>query len=96
MRRRRAVPLDGNAKAHIAAYARAWSGRHRHSPQHKPAQLQHLQGVLEALRPAGATTASAGDRLRGHGKQQPVPAVVERRQERLPGVQEGPGAGRRA
>ena len=50
MRRRRAVPLDGNAKAHIAAYARAWSGRHRHSPgQHKGPITRAFLDVLEAL-----------------------------------------------
>jgi hypothetical protein len=31
----RAVPLDRNAKARIAAYARAWGARHRQQGQHK-------------------------------------------------------------
>ena len=30
----RAVPLDRNAKVRIAAYARAWSARHRQPRQH--------------------------------------------------------------
>jgi hypothetical protein len=31
----RAVPLDGNAKARIADYAKAWSARNKQPHQHK-------------------------------------------------------------
>ena len=45
----RAVPLDGNAKARIAAYARAWSGRNRQPGQHKGPITRAFLDVLEAL-----------------------------------------------
>ena len=45
----RAVPLDGNAKARIAAYARAWSGRNRQPGQHKGPITRAFLEVLEAL-----------------------------------------------
>ena len=45
----RAVPLDGNAKARIQAYARAWSGRHRQPGQHKGPITRAFLDVLEAL-----------------------------------------------
>ena len=47
----RAVPLDRNAKARIAAYARAWSARNRQPRQHTtrgPVTRAFLD-VLEAL-----------------------------------------------
>ena len=45
----RAVPLDGNAKARIVAYARAWSGRNRQPAQHKGPITRTFLDVLEAL-----------------------------------------------
>jgi Helix-turn-helix domain len=45
----RAVPLDRNAKARIAAYARAWSARHRQPGQHRGPITRAFQEVLEAL-----------------------------------------------
>ena len=43
------VPLDRNAKCRIAAYARAWSARHRHSGQHKGPITRTFLDVLQAL-----------------------------------------------
>ena len=43
----RAVPLDRNAKARIAAHARAWSARNRQPRQHGPITRAFLD-VLEA------------------------------------------------
>jgi len=45
----RAVPLDGNAKARIQAYARAWSGRNRQPGQHKGPITRAFLDVLTAL-----------------------------------------------
>jgi hypothetical protein len=45
----RAVPLDRNAKARIAAYARAWSHRNRQPSQHKGPVTRAFLDVLEAL-----------------------------------------------
>jgi hypothetical protein len=45
----RAVPLDRNAKARIAAYARAWSARHRQPRQHRGPITRAFMDVLEAL-----------------------------------------------
>ena len=45
----RAVPLDGNQKARIQAYARAWSGRNRQPGQHKGPITRTFLDVLEAL-----------------------------------------------
>jgi hypothetical protein len=45
----RAVPLDRNAKARIAAYARAWSHRNRQPGQHKGPVTRAFLDVLEAL-----------------------------------------------
>src|SRR5689334_19368999 len=45
----RAVPLDRNAKARIAAYARAWSARHRQDRQHKGPLTRAFMEVLDAL-----------------------------------------------
>jgi hypothetical protein len=45
----RAVPLDGNAKARIAAYARAWSARNKQPGQHKGPITRTFLEVLEAL-----------------------------------------------
>ena len=45
----RAVPLDGNAKARIQAYARAWSGRNRQPGQHRGPVTRAFLEVLEAL-----------------------------------------------
>jgi hypothetical protein len=45
----RAVPLDRNAKARIAAYARAWSARHRQPRQHRGPITRAFLDVLEAL-----------------------------------------------
>ena len=44
----RAVPLDRNAKARIAAYARAWSARHRQPGQHGGPITHAAQHVLAA------------------------------------------------
>jgi hypothetical protein len=44
-----AVPLDRNAKARIAAYARAWSARERRPGQHKGPITRAFLEVLEAL-----------------------------------------------
>jgi hypothetical protein len=45
----RAVPLDGNAKARIMVYARAWSARNRQPRQHKGPITRAFLEVLEAL-----------------------------------------------
>jgi hypothetical protein len=45
----RAVPLDRNAKCRIAAYARAWSARHRCPGQHKGPITRAFLEVLQAL-----------------------------------------------
>ena len=45
----RAVPLDRNAKARIAAYARAWSARNRQPRQHRGPITRAFLDVLEAL-----------------------------------------------
>ena len=45
----RTVPLDRNAKARIAAYARAWSARHRQPGQHGGPITHAAQRVLGAL-----------------------------------------------
>jgi Helix-turn-helix domain len=45
----RAVPLDRNAKARIAAYARAWSARNRQPGQHKGPITRAFLEVLQAL-----------------------------------------------
>src|ERR1700733_4531996 len=45
----RAVPLDRNAKARIAAYARAWSARNRQPGQHRGPITRAFLDVLEAL-----------------------------------------------
>ena len=45
----RAVPLDRNAKARVAAYARAWSARNRRPGQHKGPITRAFLEVLEAL-----------------------------------------------
>ena len=45
----RAVPLDRNAKARIAAYARAWSARNRQPGQHQGPITRAFLDVLEAL-----------------------------------------------
>ena len=45
----RAVPLDGNAKARIAAYAKAWSARNKQPRQHKGPITRTFLEVLEAL-----------------------------------------------
>ena len=45
----RAVPLDRNAKARIAAYARAWSARNRLPGQHKGPITRAFLDVLRAL-----------------------------------------------
>ena len=44
-----AVPLDRNAKARIAAYARAWSTRNRQPRQHKGPITRAFLDVLQAL-----------------------------------------------
>ena len=45
----RAVPLDGNQKARIAAYAKSWSGRNRQPGQHRGPITRAFLDVLEAL-----------------------------------------------
>ena len=45
----RAVPLDRNAKARIAAYARAWTARNRQPGQHKGPITRAFLDVLHAL-----------------------------------------------
>ena len=45
----RAVSLDRNAKARIAAYARAWSARNRQPRQHRGPITRAFLDVLEAL-----------------------------------------------
>jgi hypothetical protein len=45
----RAVPLDGNQKARIQAYARAWSARNRQPGQHKGPITRTFLDVLQAL-----------------------------------------------
>jgi Helix-turn-helix domain len=45
----RAVPLDRNAKCRIAAYARAWSARHRQPGQHKGPITRAFLEVLGTL-----------------------------------------------
>jgi len=43
------VPLDRNAKVRIAAYARAWTARHRQPGQHKGPITRAFLEVLQAL-----------------------------------------------
>jgi hypothetical protein len=45
----RTVPLDRNAKARIAAYARAWTARNRQPGQHKGPITRTFLDVLQAL-----------------------------------------------
>jgi hypothetical protein len=45
----RAVPMDGNAKARIAAYARAWSHQNRRPGQHRGPITRAFLDVLGAL-----------------------------------------------
>jgi hypothetical protein len=45
----RAVPLDRNAKARIAVYARAWSARNRQPRQHRGPITRAFLDVLRAL-----------------------------------------------
>ena len=45
----RCQPLDGNAKARIMAYARAWSAKHRRPGQHRGPLTRATLEVLEAL-----------------------------------------------
>jgi hypothetical protein len=45
----RAVPLDGNAKARVQAYAEAWNARHRQPGQHKGPITRAFLEVLEVL-----------------------------------------------
>jgi hypothetical protein len=45
----RALPLDRNAKVRIAAYARAWSARHKRPGQHKGPITRAFLEVLQAL-----------------------------------------------
>ncbi len=45
----RAVPLDRNAKARVAVYARAWSARNRQPGQHKGPITRAFLDVLGAL-----------------------------------------------
>jgi hypothetical protein len=45
----RTVPLDRNAKARIAVYARAWSARNRRSRQHRGPITRAFLDVLQAL-----------------------------------------------
>ena len=45
----RCLPLDGNAKARIMTYARAWSARHRQPGQHRGPLTRATLEVLEAL-----------------------------------------------
>jgi len=45
----RAGPLDRNAKARIAIYARAWSTRNRHPRQHRGPITRAFMEVLKAL-----------------------------------------------
>jgi hypothetical protein len=45
----RAVPLDRNAKARIAAYAKVWSARNKQPRQHKGPITRAFLEVLEAL-----------------------------------------------
>src|SRR3974390_363663 len=44
-----AVPLDRNAKARVAAYARAWSARNRRPGQHTGPVTRAFLDVLKAL-----------------------------------------------
>jgi hypothetical protein len=45
----RPLPLDRNAKARIATYARAWSARHRRDGQHRGPITRAFLEVLQAL-----------------------------------------------
>jgi hypothetical protein len=45
----RTIPLDRNAKVRIAAYARAWSARHKTDGQHKGPITRAFLEVLAAL-----------------------------------------------
>ena len=44
-----AVPLDRNAKCRIAAYARAWTARHRQPRKHKGPITRAFLEVLQAV-----------------------------------------------
>jgi hypothetical protein len=45
----RCIPLDGNAKARIQAYAKAWNARHKQPGQHRGPLTRATIEVLEAL-----------------------------------------------
>jgi hypothetical protein len=45
----RCIPLDGNAKARIQAYAKAWNARHKRPGQHRGPLTRATIEVLEAL-----------------------------------------------
>jgi hypothetical protein len=45
----RGIPLDGNAKARIQAYAKAWNARHKRPGQHRGPLTRATTEVLEAL-----------------------------------------------
>jgi hypothetical protein len=45
----RGIPLDGNAKARIMAYAKAWNVKHRQPRQHKGPITRAFMDVLETL-----------------------------------------------
>jgi hypothetical protein len=45
----RCIPLDGNAKARIQAYAKAWNARHKQPGQHRGPITRAFMEVLEAL-----------------------------------------------
>jgi len=47
----RAVPLDRNAKARIATYARAWSARNRQPRQHRGPITRVIANIKPALLP---------------------------------------------
>ena len=56
----RAMPLDRNAKARIAAYARAWTARNRQPGQHKGPITRAFLDVLHALIEAGFLSKQPG------------------------------------
>ncbi|MBV9828107.1 MAG: helix-turn-helix domain-containing protein [Alphaproteobacteria bacterium] len=45
----RGIPLDGNAKARIMVYARAYNAKHRQPGQHRGPLTRAIMEVLEAL-----------------------------------------------
>ena len=88
----RAVPLDRNAKARIAAYARAWSARNRQPRQHRGPITRAFLDVLQALL-WGFHNSRSGCCFPSY---EAIAAKAECARSTVGGGAEGAGVGRRA